>query len=598
MFKVLKPSQLGRQHSVSEVEYEGNKCVAKFFLESLDVEQDLHVLLDLKHSNIVRYIGIKCHPLYGKALLREFVHDSLTSYLKKPEYQAPSLIVEVDLAHDISKGLTFLHSKHITHGNLTCNNVLITQNGIAKLSDFGMMSCNLLRVLCQRDRNYLSPKMRASNPDQKMDEFSFGILSIQILNRQVPLLMSRSPTSNEDGYFDCLHKLTDKIESLHPLLSVIKGCIEPEATLCRRPEIKQIKDQIDTIVQSRVYREMIELHDEKQKLKEDLEKQETKIEEYRQQPLSLPSKKWIRQEQAPLEMRRSADSVTDGHNVYIRLSHNKKVLVFNLNTKKWDKALNSRYFRSSLAMVDGKLVAIGGTENQADATPSTDEIIRLDGTNVFPLWGRMQKPRSRCTSITCQNREDHSLLIIAGGEDPVGTTLKTVEILNVTTKSWSFACSLPQVRYSCSAAIVNNNIYILGGWIKRQEATRKVLTCSIDSLLKSSVSSPPSESPTAIWEELDAELPVAQATCASFNNQLLVFGGTWCECYKCSCSVGKASSVIYSYNEDSEQFESIGCTPHAQYLCFASVFHINKIFIAGGAENPEMALKDAYIYTS
>lgn len=121
-----------------------------------------------------------------------------------------------------------------------------------------------------------------------------------------------------------------------------------------------------------------------------------------------------------------------------------------------------------------------------------------------------------------------------------------------------------------------------------------MLKCSIDSLYKSDDSCQSSDSSRRIWEELEAELPVSQATCASFNNQLLVFGGNWCKCHKCPCR--GASNVIYTYNEECYNFEPIGGTPDAQYLCFVSVFHSNKIFIAGGAENPDDSLNNAYIF--
>lgn len=51
----------------------------------------------------------------------------------------------------------------------------------------------------------------------------------------------------------------------------------------------------------------------------------------------LYNKKWTRCEDAPKEVRRSTDAVTDGNKVYIRPSHVKDILVFDLEQKKWDK---------------------------------------------------------------------------------------------------------------------------------------------------------------------------------------------------------------------------------------------------------------------
>ena len=324
------------------------------------------------------------------------------------------------------------------------------------------------------------------------------------------------------------------------------------------------------------------------------------IEQNEQHLLSLPSIKWVAaRDQAPKEMRRSADAVTDGSKVYLRLSHDKEVLVFNLVRKTWDESIFCEYFRSSLVIIDSKLIAVGGTSNMGDDTDCRDELILMQISSTRApscnkiIWNQMNKGRCRCTSITCRKSK---LLIIVGGENPVGTILTTVEVLNVESNSWySVECNLPEERYSCSAAIVKNHLYLLGGWKERQLATHKVLKCSIDKLKERCSSSATANCDENIWETLPTLLPVAQSTCVSFRSKLLTFGGTWCGCYECKCST--PTRDIYTYDEDNEKFECIGSTPIAQYLCFACVIEGNKIFIAGGAENEKESLKDVYIYT-
>ena len=316
-----------------------------------------------------------------------------------------------------------------------------------------------------------------------------------------------------------------------------------------------------------------------------LETQQVKMS---QLPPFLPSKRWSEKKASELEIRRSTDAVTDGQNIYVRRSNAKEILVYNIENDSWaNTPLTGKYFRSSIVIVNKKLITVGGLLNRANDTVCTSELINITDGNI--IWKTMNEPRSRCTSITF-TIDNNTYLIIAGGEHPEGNTLTSVEIL---TKSDDYraklVCPLPEKRYSCSAAIVKDNLYLLGGWKERQKATRKVLKCSIHDLVESSnVSSP------GPWETLDAELPVAQSTCVSFNNKLLTFGGTWCECYECKCN--RPSREIYMYEDDSDKFECIGSTPNAQYLCVACVFQGGKIFIAGGAENKDDALKDVYIY--
>jgi N-acetylneuraminic acid mutarotase len=301
----------------------------------------------------------------------------------------------------------------------------------------------------------------------------------------------------------------------------------------------------------------------------------------------LNNKTWTHCEDAPKELRRSADAVTNGNKVYIRRSHVKEILVFDLDQKVWDQTTNLQcdYYRSSLVIMNDQLIAVGGTVNQGDGSLCEKDLILISSEGNKP-WTKMKQPRSRCTSIACQY-DGKNLLIIAGGEHPVGNTLKTVEILQVTTTSKisKIVCPLPEMLYSCSAAVVKDHLYLLGGWNERQKASNKLFSCPIKSLY---------EGNDNVWQTPPVELPAAQTTCVAFRDQvqLLTIGGTWCSCYDCKCS--KPTKNIYEYNEKTCKFECIGSTPAAQYLCLACATD-NTIFIAGGAINEDEALTDAYI---
>ena len=297
----------------------------------------------------------------------------------------------------------------------------------------------------------------------------------------------------------------------------------------------------------------------------------------------LNNKKWKQCEVAPKQIRRSADAVTDGSKVYIRRSHVKDILVFDLEHEQWDETnLQCDYYRSSLVIMNSQLIAVGGTANRADGSLCENDLITISSEGN-KQWAKMNQPRSRCTAIACQP-DGKNLLVIAGGENPVGTTLTTVEILQVTTtsKTWMTVCPLPETVYSCSAAVVKEHLYLLGGWNERQKASNKLFTCPIKSLY---------ERGNDVWQ-MPIDLPAAQTTCVAFQDRLLTIGGTWCSCYDCKCS--KPTKNIYEYVEKSKEFGCIGSTPVAQYLCLACTTG-STIFIAGGAINENEALNDVYI---
>ena len=583
-FQILWHKPLRPEIRVYETEYEQKKCAAKVlttFKQWSSIVQYVNNLKALKNPNIVRYLHIYNDPHHGRVLLMELIHNNLTEHLEKESVRL-SFIVQVNLTNDILRGLSFLHSQGIIHGNLKSNNILVTENERAKISDYGLTSTDL-GVPYKPDLKYMP--INFTQPSDKTDIFSFGILGIQILNQQKPI-----PSLEEENEEARWQSEIDKVEPFHPLRPVILRCINDEEKCCPTAEV--LVSEIKNLQQSKVYIELNKSAQKEKQLNEEVEKLREKLQKFQQLPLTLPSTKWFAAKENDLEMRRSADAVTDGSKVYIRLSHDKKVLVFNLESNQWEKSLSCTYYRSSLVVVDDKLIAVGGTSNTADGSDSTNKLIHIAPPPFDnKLWKRMTKARNRCTSVTWSHCENN-FLAIAGGENPVGTILQSVEVLNITADTWSLACPLPETRYSCSAALVNNHLYLLGGWKGRQRATRQVLRCSIDKLLNSCTAQIPDT-----WEELDAELPVAQTTCVSFQNQLLTFGGTWCECYECACNnPTRPSRNIYTYDEEREIFECIGSTPAAQYLCFACVYEYNKIFIAGGAANEDYSLKDVYIF--
>ena len=546
------------------------KCVAKVFpglnIRDSDwqqIKQEVEKLNTLDNPCLAKYFTAHVNPNVGRAILREFVSYNLTEYLASISPSHLPFTTQIDLSCDISSGLSYLHSKGIIHGNLTSSNVLITTAGRAKICDYG----KALRPLCALSNITRRP------PSEKDDVLSFGILVIHILKGRQP-----HPIQGEDREENRWSREIAEIDSLHPLLTIITNCIKENC-----PSIELVHKEIE---QSQMYRQLCQLADDKKQLTDTIESQKEMIEQYRQLPEFLPRMKWVQKDSAYVEMRRSADAVTDGSKVYIRPSHVKDVHVFNLINEKWEKErLQCTHFRSSLVIVNNELIAVGGTENSGDGSTCSDELTRIATTTreVNTIWKHMKHKRSRCTAIVTDQGD---MLIIAGGENPVGTTLTSVEVLNLTTNIWSIVSSLPEKRYSCSAAIVNNYLYILGGWIERQKATRVVLRCSIEKLRNSQ--------DTDVWDELASELPVAQATCIAYKNKLFTFGGTWCQCYDCTCS--KPTNNIYRYDEDREEFECVGSTPVAQYLCLACTIPVNKIFIAGGAEDDSVALKDAYMY--
>ena len=206
-------------------------------------EQECRFLNDMKHPNIVEYLGTSHDPDSGLlVLLMELMDESLTHFLERSQ-QPLAYHIEVDLCHDIAQALVYIHSKDIIHRDLSGNNVLLLA-GRAKITDFGMsklLDSNRRMTpltMCPGTLAYMSPEALCEPPiySKKIDCFSFGVLQIQIITRQFPdpgpamrvVEDSRSPTGTmKMPVLDSERRKPhiDLIDPTHTLLPTALSCL-------------------------------------------------------------------------------------------------------------------------------------------------------------------------------------------------------------------------------------------------------------------------------------------------------------------------------------------------------------------------------------
>ena len=158
--------------------------------------QECEFLSTIRHPNIIQYLGIYRDPDTGlPALLMELMDNSLTHFLESAAQLIPYHI-QVNICHDITLALSFLHSNNIVHRDLSSNNVLLIGNVRAKVTDFGMarlcdenqQTTHFSYTICPGTDVYMPPEAVQDNPvyTEKIDCFSFGVIVLQTLTRQFP----------------------------------------------------------------------------------------------------------------------------------------------------------------------------------------------------------------------------------------------------------------------------------------------------------------------------------------------------------------------------------------------------------------------------
>ena len=134
---------------------------------------------ELDHPNIVHVLdvhGREEHPY----LVSEFVKGTDVKHLMRSEGRLPPLLA-MDLVRAVADGLGFAHRQGLVHGNIKPANILVTAEGIAKLSDFGLLRLDRTDDFQQLERiigmfDYIAPErtMHLAGVDPRSDQYSLG----------------------------------------------------------------------------------------------------------------------------------------------------------------------------------------------------------------------------------------------------------------------------------------------------------------------------------------------------------------------------------------------------------------------------------------
>ncbi|CDP11288.1 unnamed protein product [Coffea canephora] len=160
--------------------------------KSFDVECE--VLRNLRHRNLTRVIS-SCSTPEFKALVLEFMpNGSLEKWLYSHNYFT-DLMQRLDILIDVACALQYLHCEYSTpviHCDLKPSNVLLDQDMVAHLSDFGLTKLlgeehSITYTETLATLGYLAPEYGLEGlVSAKCDIYSFGITMMEVFTRTNP----------------------------------------------------------------------------------------------------------------------------------------------------------------------------------------------------------------------------------------------------------------------------------------------------------------------------------------------------------------------------------------------------------------------------
>ncbi|XP_034541485.1 interleukin-1 receptor-associated kinase 4 [Notolabrus celidotus] len=233
-------------------------------------DQEIQTLRVLTHENLVDMVGFSCdgqHPCLVYALM---CNGSLLDRLACLEGSPPlSWRQRCSIAEGTARGLEYLHNNHHFHRDVKSANILLDENFVAKISDFGLTRASakhtLTTMMTERvvgTRAYMAPEALRGQITAKSDVFSFGVVLLELLSGLPPAAENREPQFLMDIRDDIddeeedltLEDFLDKkmgdweLSHVESIYSLACNCLHERKN--RRPVIKQVLLEIKGVVKN------------------------------------------------------------------------------------------------------------------------------------------------------------------------------------------------------------------------------------------------------------------------------------------------------------------------------------------------------------
>ena len=279
----------GSYGGVCKAKCDGLPCAAKIMHPTLfdlrdpgtvsylrKFEEECRLLSLARHPNVVQYLGTYRDPdTRLPVLLMELCDESLCRFLERSPGPLP-YHTQLNISHDITLALVYLHSNGLTHRDLTGNNVLMIAGVRAKVTDFGMSKLASVNprmtpmTLCPGNVQYMSPEALEEPPSytDKLDMFSFGVLLVQIMTRQFPNPGPRFQVLPDDPRFPdgTLRVAVPEtqrrsahlklIAHTHPLKAITIACLKCKER--ERPSAQQLSNTLSELKRAPQYTESLQ----------------------------------------------------------------------------------------------------------------------------------------------------------------------------------------------------------------------------------------------------------------------------------------------------------------------------------------------------
>ena len=228
---MAKDHKLNRNVAVKVLksEYvEDEKFLKKF-------ETEAQAVARLSHPNIVNIYDVGMEDGINYIVMELAEGITLKEYIRKKGYLSPKETVEIST--QIASAISHAHKNHIIHRDIKPQNILVSDTGIIKVTDFGIAKATRSNTVTSTATamgsvHYISPEQAKGRfCDEKSDIYSLGITMYEMVTGHVPF-------DHENGVTIALMHLQNEITPPSQIRDGIPDSLEKIILKCtmKKPE--------------------------------------------------------------------------------------------------------------------------------------------------------------------------------------------------------------------------------------------------------------------------------------------------------------------------------------------------------------------------
>ncbi|KAA1296455.1 MAG: PGF-pre-PGF domain-containing protein, partial [SAR202 cluster bacterium] len=188
--KIINPNSQNNDQTVKTQQYENLKTQVLGFTQSsnnaLDEElkNEASTARNLTHPNITTIYDFVIQDNYA-CIVMEYIPNSLDKEISQTTKLDP--VVSTKIIIQVCKALFHAHENGFIHKDIKPQNILLTDEGIPKVTDFGISNTQDTGI---GTPSYMSPEQIQGNiqPDSRSDIYALGITLYEMLTGEKPFL--------------------------------------------------------------------------------------------------------------------------------------------------------------------------------------------------------------------------------------------------------------------------------------------------------------------------------------------------------------------------------------------------------------------------